>query len=158
MRIGFGYDVHPLTAGRKLVLGGITIPFEKGLMGHSDADVLIHSICDALFGALAMGDIGTHFADSDPAFKDIDSRILLKECYDLVLEKDYILANLDATICAAAPKLSPHIQPMRELLAGDLNCELDQISIKATTEEGLGVSGCGEGMSATVVVLIMPKP
>lgn len=158
MRIGFGYDVHALAAGRKLVLGGVTIPFEKGLIGHSDADVLIHSICDALFGALALGDIGTHFADTDPEFKDIDSRILLRKCYALVLERDYILANLDATICAAAPKLSPHIPAMRELLAEDLDCELEQISIKATTEEGLGVSGCGEGMCATVVVLIMPKP
>ncbi|MCB5252675.1 MAG: 2-C-methyl-D-erythritol 2,4-cyclodiphosphate synthase [Candidatus Cloacimonadaceae bacterium] len=158
MRIGFGYDVHRLTDGRKLILGGITIPFDKGLMGHSDADVLIHSICDALFGALALGDIGTHFADSDPAFKDIDSRILLRKCYELVLQRDYLLANLDATICAAAPKLSPYIPDMRKLLAEDLDCKLDMISIKATTEEGMGISGCGEGMSATVVVLIKPKP
>ena len=158
MRIGFGYDVHRLVSGRKLILGGVTIPFEKGLMGHSDADVLLHSVCDALFGALALGDIGTHFADTDPAFKDIDSRILLRKCYELVLKQDYVLANLDATICAAAPKLSPHIPAMRELLAEDLDCELEQISIKATTEDGLGISGCGEGMSATVVVLIMPKP
>lgn len=156
MRIGFGYDVHPLVPDRKLVLGGITIPFEKGLLGHSDADVLIHSICDALFGALALGDIGTHFADTDPTFKDIDSRILLKKCYALVLEQNYVIANLDATICAAQPKLSPYIDAMRKLLADDLHCNIQQISIKATTEEGLGVSGCGAGMSATTVVLIMP--
>ncbi|MCB5271742.1 MAG: 2-C-methyl-D-erythritol 2,4-cyclodiphosphate synthase [Candidatus Cloacimonetes bacterium] len=158
MRIGFGYDVHRLVPGRKLVLGGVTIPFETGLLGHSDADVLIHSVCDALFGALALGDLGTHFADTDPDFKDIDSRILLRNCYDLVLKQGYLLANLDATICAAAPKLSPHIPAMREILAEDLDSDLAKISIKATTEEGMGVSGCGEGMSATVVVLIMPKP
>lgn len=157
MRIGFGYDVHRMMPERKLVLGGVTIPFEKGLLGHSDADVLIHSICDALFGALALGDIGTHFADTDLRFKDIDSRILLRECYKLVKERRYILANLDATICAAAPKLSPHIPAMRELLAKDLECELEQISIKATTEEGLGISGCGDGISATTVVLIMAE-
>ncbi len=157
MRIGLGYDVHRLIPGRKLIIGGVTIPCEKGLLGHSDADVLIHSICDALFGALALGDIGTHFADTDPAFKDIDSRILLKNCYKLVQKQGYSLVNLDATVCAAAPKLSPHIPAMRKILAEDLDCELDQISIKATTEEGLGISGCGEGMSATVVVLIKPE-
>jgi 2-C-methyl-D-erythritol 2,4-cyclodiphosphate synthase len=157
MRIGFGYDVHRLVAGRKLILGGVTIPFDQGLLGHSDADVLIHSICDALLGALALGDIGTHFADTDPAFKDIDSRILLRTCYDLVQKQDYMLANLDATICAAEPRLSSHIDSMRRLLAADLQCEISQISIKATTEEGLGISGCGEGISATSVVLIMPK-
>lgn len=157
MRIGFGYDVHRLVEERRLVLGGVEIPFEKGLFGHSDADVLIHSICDALFGALAMGDIGRHFADSDPSFKDIDSRILLRKCYSLVRERKYLLANLDATVCAAAPKLAPYIDAMRAKLAEDLACEVDRISIKATTEEGLGISGCGEGMSATVVVLIMPE-
>ncbi len=156
MRIGFGYDVHRLTSGRKLILGGVQIPHDTGLLGHSDADVLIHSVCDALLGALAMGDIGQHFADSDPAFKDIDSRILLKRCYDMVLARQYRIANMDATICAAAPKLAPYIAQMRLNIAQDLDCDPEQISIKATTEEGLGISGCGDGMSATVVVLIQP--
>jgi 2-C-methyl-D-erythritol 2,4-cyclodiphosphate synthase len=156
MRIGFGYDVHRMVQGRKLILGGVTIPYSTGLLGHSDADVLIHSICDALLGALAMGDIGNHFADSDPSFKDIDSRILLKRCYDMVLAKNYQISNLDATICASAPKLAPYIEAMRMNISSDLACDPDQISIKATTEEGLGISGCGEGMSATVVILIMP--
>ncbi len=156
MRIGFGYDVHRLTSGRRLILGGVQIPHDTGLLGHSDADVLIHSMCDALLGALAMGDIGQHFADSDPAFKDIDSRILLKRCYDMVLARQYRIANMDATICAAAPKLAPYIAQMRLNIAQDLDCDPEQISIKATTEEGLGISGCGEGMSATVVVLIQP--
>ena len=156
MRIGFGYDVHRMVQGRKLILGGVTIPHSTGLLGHSDADVLIHSICDALLGALAMGDIGNHFADSDPSFKDIDSRILLKRCYDMVLAKNYQISNLDATICASAPKLAPYIEAMRMNISSDLACDPDQISIKATTEEGLGISGCGEGMSATVVILIMP--
>lgn len=157
MRIGFGYDVHRLVAGRRLILGGVEIPSQQGLLGHSDADVLIHSICDALLGALALGDIGRHFADSDPSFKDIDSRILLRQCYAKVRELKYEIANLDATICAAAPQLSPYIDAMRELLAEDFGCMVDKISIKATTEEGLGVSGCGGGMSATTVVLIMPE-
>ena len=156
MRIGFGYDVHRMVQGRKLILGGVTIPHSTGLLGHSDADVLIHSICDALLGALAMGDIGNHFADSDPSFKDIDSRILLKRCYDMVLAKNYQISNLDATICASVPKLAPYIEAMRMNISSDLACDPDQISIKATTEEGLGISGCGEGMSATVVILIMP--
>jgi len=156
MRIGFGYDVHRLTSGRKLILGGVQIPHDTGLLGHSDADVLIHSVCDALLGALAMGDIGQHFADSDPAFKEIDSRILLKRCYDMVLARQYRIANMDATICAAAPKLAPYITQMRLNIAHDLDCDPEQISIKATTEEGLGISGCGDGMSATVVVLIQP--
>ncbi|MDD3524848.1 MAG: 2-C-methyl-D-erythritol 2,4-cyclodiphosphate synthase [Candidatus Cloacimonetes bacterium] len=156
MRIGFGYDVHRLTSGRRLILGGVQIPHDTGLLGHSDADVLIHSVCDALLGALAMGDIGQHFADSDPAFKDIDSRILLKRCYDMVLARQYRIANMDATICAAAPKLAPYITQMRLNIAHDLDCDPEQISIKATTEEGLGISGCGDGMSATVVVLIQP--
>ncbi len=156
MRIGFGYDVHRLTSGRKLILGGVQIPHDTGLLGHSDADVLIHSVCDALLGALAMGDIGQHFVDSDPAFKDIDSRILLKRCYDMVLARQYRIANMDATICAAAPKLAPYITQMRLNIAHDLDCDPEQISIKATTEEGLGISGCGDGMSATVVVLIQP--
>ncbi|HRX76818.1 MAG: 2-C-methyl-D-erythritol 2,4-cyclodiphosphate synthase [Candidatus Cloacimonetes bacterium] len=157
MKIGFGYDVHRLVEQRRLVLGGVEIPYEKGLLGHSDADVLIHSICDALLGAMALGDIGRHFADSDPSFKDIDSRILLRKCYAMVLQRNYVLSNLDATICAAAPKLAGYIDAMRANLAEDFACDLDRISIKATTEEGLGVSGCAEGMSATSVILIMPE-
>ncbi|MDD2506710.1 MAG: 2-C-methyl-D-erythritol 2,4-cyclodiphosphate synthase [Candidatus Cloacimonetes bacterium] len=156
MRIGLGYDVHRLVEGRKLILGGVHIPHHTGLLGHSDADVLIHSICDGLLGALAMGDIGQHFADSDPTFKDIDSRILLRRCYDMILSRHYKIANLDATICAAAPKLSPYVDEMRQNIAHDLDCDPDCISIKATTEEGLGISGFGEGMSATVVILVMP--
>nr|MDK2850436.1 2-C-methyl-D-erythritol 2,4-cyclodiphosphate synthase [Candidatus Cloacimonadota bacterium] len=157
MRIGFGYDVHRLVEGRRLVLGGVEIPFDKGLLGHSDADVLVHGICDALLGSLALGDIGTHFADTDPAFKDIDSRKLLRSCYSMIVERGYRLSNLDATICAAAPKLNPHIEEMRKILASDLDCQIEQISIKATTEEGLGISGGEEGMSATVVVLVEPR-
>ena len=124
MRIGFGYDVHRLVEGRKLILGGVHIPHHTGLLGHSDADVLVHSICDGLLGALAMGDIGQHFADSDPTFKDIDSRILLKRCYDMVLARNYKIANMDATICAAATKLSPYV------------CHL---YTSAADDEGLGV-------------------
>ena len=157
MRIGFGYDVHRLVEGRKMILGGIDIPFSKGLLGHSDADVLIHSICDALLGTFALGDIGKHFPDVDPTFKDIDSRILLRKCYHEISSRNYVISNLDTTICASAPKLSTYINQMREVLAEDLCCNVEQISIKATTEEGLGVSGCGEGISATSVVLIMPK-
>lgn len=157
MRIGFGYDVHRLKEGRKLILGGVEIPFEKGLQGHSDADVLIHAICDALLGALALGDIGRHFPDNDDSFKGIDSRILLRKCYFLVQEKGWKLGNLDATICAQKPKLSPYIDKMREVIAEDLACEIGDISIKATTEEGLGISGEGEGMSAMVVVLLQKR-
>ena len=154
-RIGFGYDVHQLAIGRKLILGGIEIPFEKGLLGHSDADVLIHTIIDALLGAVAMGDIGSHFSDSDDAFKDIDSRILLKKAYEIVKNKGYLLNNLDATICAQMPKLKPYIGEMRRNIANDLNCDLDQISIKATTEEHLGISGSGSGMTASCVVMVI---
>ena len=157
MRIGFGYDVHRLIQGRKLILGGIDIPFEMGLAGHSDADVLIHSVCDALLGALALGDIGQFFPDSDPAFKDIDSRILLRKVYEKVLEEGYEIGNLDATIAAQKPKLAGYIPLMRANIASDLRCEIDKISVKATTEEGLGVSGEGLGMSTTVVVLLKPS-
>ncbi|MDD3534902.1 MAG: 2-C-methyl-D-erythritol 2,4-cyclodiphosphate synthase [Candidatus Cloacimonetes bacterium] len=157
MRIGFGYDVHRLVGGRKLILGGVEIPFEMGLAGHSDADVLLHAICDALLGALALGDIGRHFPDNDTSFKDIDSRILLRKCYELVRERGWRLGNMDATLCAQKPKLSPYIDKMREVIAGDLACEIEDISIKATTEEGLGISGGGEGMSAMVVVLLKKR-
>lgn len=157
MRIGFGYDVHRLKEGRKLILGGVEIPFDKGLDGHSDADVLLHAICDALLGSLALGDIGRHFPDKDASYKDIDSRILLRKCYALVVGKGWELGNLDATICAQKPKLSPYIDRMRGIIAEDLACEIGGISIKATTEEGLGISGGGEGMSAMVVVLLKKK-
>ncbi len=153
-RIGFGYDVHRLVPNRKLILGGVQIPFAKGLSGHSDADVLLHSICDALLGALALGDIGTHFPDNDNNYKDIDSRILLRKVHSLVREKGWQLTNLDSTICAQEPKLMSFIESMRSNLATDLNCGIGQISVKATTEEGLGISGLGEGISASCVVLL----
>ncbi|HOH97305.1 MAG TPA: 2-C-methyl-D-erythritol 2,4-cyclodiphosphate synthase [Candidatus Cloacimonadota bacterium] len=158
MRIGHGYDVHRLAPGRKLILGGVEIPFDQGLLGHSDADVLIHSICDAILGAMAMGDIGARYSDQDPAFKDIDSRILLRDCGAILLQNGYHIVNLDATICAAAPKLRPYIDLMRVRIAEDLGCELSQISVKATTEEGLGVSGEGQGISATAILLIDKDP
>ncbi|HOH46484.1 MAG TPA: 2-C-methyl-D-erythritol 2,4-cyclodiphosphate synthase [Candidatus Cloacimonadota bacterium] len=153
-RIGYGYDVHRLTEGRKLILGGVEIPHTKGLLGHSDADVLIHAIIDALLGALALGDIGALFPDNDNKYKDIDSRILLREAYRLVHEKGYRLANLDSTICAQEPRLAPHIISMRETLAQDLQTEPELISVKATTEEGLGISGSREGITASAVVLL----
>jgi len=153
-RIGYGYDVHRLTEGRKLILGGVEIPHTKGLLGHSDADVLIHAIIDALLGALALGDIGALFPDNDNKYKDIDSRILLREAYRLVQEKGYRLANLDSTICAQEPRLAPHIISMRETLAQDLQTEPELISVKATTEEGLGISGSREGITASAVVLL----
>jgi 2-C-methyl-D-erythritol 2,4-cyclodiphosphate synthase len=142
-RIGFGYDVHRLVEGRKLILGGMTVPFELGLEGHSDADVLIHSVIDALLGALALGDIGSHFPDTDQAYKDIDSRELLRKVFTLVTDKGYLINNLDCTICASQPKLSPFVGQMRENIAHDLDCPAGLVSVKATTEEGLGVSGAG---------------
>ena len=154
MRIGFGYDVHALTEGRKLILGGVNIPHEKGLLGHSDADVLLHSIADAILGAAALGDIGKHFPDNDPAFKDADSVVLLKIAYDAVRKKGYTLGNLDATVCAQAPKLAPHIEKMRENIAVALDCDVDLISIKATTTEKLGFVGKKEGISSYCVCLL----
>jgi 2-C-methyl-D-erythritol 2,4-cyclodiphosphate synthase len=157
MKIGFGYDVHRLVTGRILYLGGVEIPFEKGLLGHSDADVLIHAIIDALLGALAWGDIGNWFPDNDNSYKDIDSRILLRKVMSKIAEAGWKIGNLDCTICAQQPKLAPFILEMRENLAADLDSPLDCISVKATTEEGLGISGSGAGMSAMTVVLLMPK-
>ncbi|MCD4820223.1 MAG: 2-C-methyl-D-erythritol 2,4-cyclodiphosphate synthase [Candidatus Cloacimonetes bacterium] len=154
MRIGFGYDVHKLVADRKLVLGGVVIPFEKGLLGHSDADVLIHAIIDAILGAMAEGDIGKLFPDNDEEYKNIDSRILLKKTYGLLLKNRFEIGNIDATICAENPKLSPYIFEMRKNIANDLKTEISNISIKATTEEGLGFTGEGKGISATAVVLL----
>ncbi len=158
LRIGNGYDVHRLIEGRPLILGGVHIPFEKGLLGHSDADVLIHSICDALLGALALGDIGTHFPDNDLAYKNIDSRILLRSCAAKIKSIGWQLVNLDSTICAQAPKLQPYIEAMRRNLAADLDCDPGIISVKATTEEGLGISGSGEGISATCLLLLEKLP
>lgn len=158
LRIGSGYDVHRLVPDRALVLGGLTIPYELGLQGHSDADVLIHAIIDALLGALAWGDIGQQFPDTDASFKDIDSRILLRKVYNKVLAAGWQLNNLDATICAEAPKLAAHIPAMRSLLCADLQCAEDLISIKATTEEGLGVSGQSAGISAYCSLLVIKVP
>ena len=154
MRIGFGYDVHCLTEGRKLILGGVDIPYEKGLLGHSDADVLLHSISDAILGAVALGDIGKHFPDNDPQYKDADSLVLLKIAYDAVRKKGYTLGNIDATDCAQAPKLAPHIEKMRENIAKALECDIDLISSKATTTEKLGFVGRSEGCEVYAVALL----
>lgn len=157
MRIGHGYDVHRLVEDRKLIMGGVEIPYEKGLLGHSDADVLLHAIADALLGALAMGDIGKHFPDTDPAFKGADSMKLLEHVVSLVGAKGYCVGNLDATIIAQKPKMAPHIQSMRENVARACGVEVDRINVKATTEEGLGFTGTGEGISAHAVVLLTQK-
>lgn len=154
MRIGHGYDVHRLVEDRKLIMGGVDIPYEKGLLGHSDADVLLHAIADALLGALAMGDIGKHFPDTDPAFKGADSMKLLEHVVGLIKAKGYCVGNLDATIIAQKPKMAPHIQSMRENVARACGVEVERINVKATTEEGLGFTGTGEGISAHAVVLL----
>lgn len=154
LRIGYGYDVHQLAEGEDLVIGGLTIPHEKGSVGHSDADVLLHVICDALLGALALGDIGTHFPDTDPAYKGIDSKILLKDTWALVQARGYQLANVDSTVCLQRPKLKPHIPEMRACIAGILGVDMDRIGIKATTTEKLGFVGLEEGVSAHAVVLL----
>ena len=156
-RIGYGYDVHKFQEGRKLILGGLQIPYLRGLAGHSDADVLLHAITDALLGALALGDIGKHFPDTDPAYKDVDSRVLLRDAYKLVLQKGYELGNLDATLVAQEPKMAPHINDMRKLIAQDLNVNLEDVSVKATTSEWLGFTGRKEGISASAVVLLYKK-
>ncbi len=157
MRIGHGYDVHQLVEGRALIIGGVQIPFEKGLKGHSDADVLIHAVIDALFGALALGDIGSFFPDSDNEFKDIDSRILLKEACRIIKGKGYIIGNVDSTICAQRPKMRPYIDLMRQNIADDLETDVENVSVKATTEEKMGISGSGEGITATAVCLLVRK-
>ena len=150
-RVGMGYDVHKLVEGRKLILGGVDIPYEKGLLGHSDADVLLHAIMDALLGAAALGDIGKHFPDTDDKYKGISSLELLKEVGRLLNENNYIIENIDATIIAQRPKMLPHIQKMRENIAGVLGIQLNQINVKATTEEGLGFTGSGEGISSQAI-------
>ncbi len=157
MRIGHGYDVHRLVKERKLILGGVEIPHYLGLLGHSDADVLIHAIIDAILGALAMGDIGKLFPDTDSKYRNIDSRILLRECSQKMHDAGYEIGNLDSTICAQKPHLKKYINLMRENLAKDLLCDVSAISVKATTEEGLGVTGAEAGISATAVVLLNEK-
>ena len=154
-RIGHGYDVHRLTEGRKLILGGVDIPFEKGLDGHSDADVLVHAIMDSLLGALALGDIGKHFPDTDPAYKGADSIELLRHVGGIIAKQGYKVGNIDSTVCAQRPKLSPHIDAMRKNIADALGIDISQVSVKATTEEGLGFTGEGKGMSATAVCLLL---
>ena len=157
-RIGMGFDVHRLVEGRELWLGGVNIPWEKGLLGHSDADVAIHALCDALLGAAALRDIGYHFPDTDPRYKGIDSRLLLRHVMRLLGEEGYCLGNCDITICAEQPKLNPHIPAMQQELAACMQCNLDQVSIKATTTEKLGYTGRGEGIAAYAVALIEKKP
>ena len=154
MRIGHGYDVHRLASDRKLVLGGTEIPYEKGLLGHSDADVLTHAVMDALLGAAALGDIGTWFPDTDPTYKGADSILLLQEVVRLLQKHDYQIANIDATILAQEPKLKPYIQSMRSRLADAMGITLDQVSIKATTEEGLGFTGEKQGIAVHAVCLL----
>lgn len=154
MRIGIGHDVHQLVPERKLVIGGVTIPFEKGLLGHSDADVLLHAICDALLGAAGLGDIGLHFPDTDPAYKNIDSMKLLAATYDMVLERGLTLVNIDATIFAQLPKMAPYRHQMIRNISQALGVAEDRINIKATTTEGLGMIGKGEGIAASSAVLL----
>lgn len=151
MRIGMGYDVHRLVEGRDLIVGGVKIEYEKGLLGHSDADVLLHAIMDALLGAAALGDIGKHFPDSDPQYKGISSIKLLEHVGDLLAENNYFIGNIDATIIAQAPKFRPYIDQMNENIAKALNIELNQVNVKATTEEGLGFTGSGEGISSQAI-------
>ena len=154
MRIGMGYDVHRLIRGRKLVLGGVAIPFKKGLLGHSDADVLVHAVCDALLGAAGLGDIGLHFPDTDPEYKDVSSIKILAKTYKLVSGKKFKIINLDSTIFAEAPKLSPYTEEMKKNIARTIEIEPECVNIKATTFEGLGMIGKGEGIGAVCLVLL----
>ncbi|WP_418752445.1 2-C-methyl-D-erythritol 2,4-cyclodiphosphate synthase [Frisingicoccus sp.] len=154
MRIGMGYDVHRLTENRKLILGGVEIPYEKGLLGHSDADVLLHAIMDALLGAAALGDIGKHFPDSDPAYKGISSILLLEHVRRLLEKEGMEIGNIDATVIAQRPKLAPYIMNMRENIAKALNIDIQQINVKATTEEGLGFTGEGLGIASNAICLV----
>ena len=155
MRIGQGFDVHQLVTGRKLIMGGVDIPYEKGLLGHSDADVLLHAICDAILGAAALGDIGKHFSDADPKYKDIDSRVLLRVVAEKIKEAGYRVGNVDATIIAQAPKMAPHISQMVANIATDLGIEANAVNVKATTTEQLGYTGRGEGIAAQAVALLL---
>lgn len=151
MRIGMGYDVHKLVEGRKLIIGGVEIPFEKGLLGHSDADVLLHAIMDALLGAAALGDIGKHFPDSDPQYKGISSMRLMEHVGSLLEERGYLIENIDATIIAQRPKMRPHIDQMRQNIADVLHLDVDQVNVKATTEEGLGFTGAELGIASQAI-------
>ena len=155
IRIGNGLDVHALVTGRNLVLGGVTIPFERGLQGHSDADALLHAICDAVLGALGGGDIGAHFPDTDPRYEDADSRILLRTVWQRAVAAGYSLGNVDATVVAEAPRLAPYIREMTANIASDLGAGIDQVNVKATTAEGLGFAGRGEGIVALATVLLI---
>jgi 2-C-methyl-D-erythritol 2,4-cyclodiphosphate synthase len=154
-RTGIGFDVHAFAEDRKLIIGGVEIPYTKGLLGHSDADVLIHAICDALLGALALGDIGLHFPDNDPKFKNADSRVLLRNVYELIKKEGYVLGNVDAVIAMQKPKILPYVQEMRKRISEDLSSEINQVSVKATTTEKLGFVGREEGASAFATVLIV---
>jgi 2-C-methyl-D-erythritol 2,4-cyclodiphosphate synthase len=154
MRIGQGFDVHALVAGRKLIIGGIDIPYEKGLAGHSDADVLLHAITDALLGAAGLGDIGRHFPDSDPRYRGADSRVLLRTAMQRVREAGFDVANIDATIIAQAPKMAPHIAAMTSNIAADLGLPFARVNVKAKTTEGLGFTGRGEGIAAEAIALL----
>lgn len=155
MRVGMGYDVHRLVPDRDLIIGGVKIPYEKGLLGHSDADVLLHAIMDALLGAAALGDIGKHFPDNDPEYEGADSLALLKRVGELLSEEGYVIENIDSTIIAQKPKMAPHIEQMRKNIADTLGLDITRVNVKATTEEGLGFTGTGEGISSQAVVLIM---
>jgi 2-C-methyl-D-erythritol 2,4-cyclodiphosphate synthase len=157
IRIGNGFDVHALAPGRKLVLGGVNVPYERGLEGHSDADVLLHAIIDAILGALALGDIGTHFPDTDARWKGADSRVLLRHVVGMATTRRFAVENLDATVIAQAPKLAPHVPAMRKNIAADLGCAVEQVSIKATTTERLGFAGRGEGIAALATVLLFAR-
>ncbi len=154
MRVGMGYDVHRLAEGRELVMGGVKIPYEKGLLGHSDADVLLHAIMDALLGAAALGDIGKHFPDNDPAYEGISSLVLLEKVGEQLTSKSFLIENIDATIIAQAPKMRPYIDAMRENIARVLGLDTGHVNVKATTEEGLGFTGKGEGISAQAICLL----
>jgi 2-C-methyl-D-erythritol 2,4-cyclodiphosphate synthase len=155
VRVGNGFDVHALVAGRRLVIGGVSIPFERGLAGHSDADVLLHAICDAILGALGAGDLGGHFPDSDPAYKDADSRVLLRKVWQRVREAGYALGNIDATVIAEAPRIAPYVSRMVANIAEDCGADSDQVNVKATTTETLGFTGRREGIAAMASVLLV---
>jgi len=154
MRIGLGYDVHSFREGDGIILGGVSIPFNKSLKGHSDADVLLHAITDAILGALALGDLGEHFPDTDPAYKGIDSKLLLAETYSMMIDRGYVLVNLDATVVAEKPKLNPHMHDIRHSISECLNCDIEQVSVKATTSEKMGFIGREEGIAVHAIVLI----
>jgi 2-C-methyl-D-erythritol 2,4-cyclodiphosphate synthase len=156
-RIGNGFDVHPLVAGRRLVLGGVTLPFDRGLAGHSDADVLLHAICDAVLGAIGEGDLGRHFPDTDSAYKDADSRVLLKSVWQRAVAAGYALGNVDVTVIAEAPRLAPYVAQMVSNIAADLGAATAQVNVKATTSEGLGFIGRGEGIAALATVLLVRR-